>query len=75
MAFYADSIGIWQVCLIGVSKKAEKLFFVHKSSSGSFIREGRRKYQYLLQKLKELDIFKQIWNEREKLNPAKVPIS
>lgn len=64
MAFYADSVNARQVCLIGVSKKARRLFFVHKSAKGKFIAEGRRKYQYLLQKVKELDLFEHVWYER-----------
>ena len=45
MAFYADSVGAKQVCLIGVSKKAKRLFFVQKYATSAFITEGRRKYR------------------------------
>ena len=64
MAFYADSIGAKQVCLIGVSKKAKRLFFVQKYASSVFIAEGRRKYQYLLQKIKALDMYEAIYYAR-----------
>ena len=64
MAFYADSIGAKQVCLIGVSKKAKRLFFVQKYASSDFITEGRRKYQYLLQKIKALDMYEAIYYAR-----------
>ena len=64
MAFYADSIGAKQVCLIGVSKKAKRLFFVQKYASSAFIAEGRRKYQYLLQKIKALDMYEAIYYAR-----------
>ena len=64
MAFYADSIGAKQVCLIGVSKKAKRLFFVQKYASSAFITEGRRKYQYLLQKIKALDMYEAIYYAR-----------
>ena len=66
MAFYADSVGAQRVCLIGVSKKSKRLFFVHKSVQGQFIQEGRKKYQYLLQKVKDLDLFEQIYYMRVK---------
>ena len=61
MAFYADSIGVQQVCLIGVSKKAKRLFFVQKYASSAFIAEGRRKYRFLLQHIKELDLYEAIY--------------
>ena len=64
MAFYADSIGAKQVCLIGVSKKAKRLYFVQKYASSAFITEGRRKYQYLLQKIKALDMYQAIYYAR-----------
>ncbi|WPP51775.1 PD-(D/E)XK nuclease-like domain-containing protein [Catalinimonas niigatensis] len=64
MAFYADSIGAKQVCLIGVSKKAKRLFFVQKFTNSQFIAEGRKKYQHLLQRVKELDLFETIYYER-----------
>lgn len=64
MAFYADSIGAKQVCLIGVSKKAKRLFFVQKYASSAFITEGRRKYRYLLQRVKELDMYEAIYYAR-----------
>jgi len=65
MAFYADSIGAKQVCLIGVSKKAKRLFFVQKFSHSKFIAKGRKKYQYLLQRIKDLDLFETIYYERK----------
>ena len=65
MAFYADSIGAKQVCLIGVSKKAKRLFFVQKYASSAFIAEGRRKYRYLLQRIKELDMYEAIYYARK----------
>jgi hypothetical protein len=64
MAFYADSIGAKQVCLIGVSKKAKRLFFVQKYASSAFIAEGRRKYRYLLQRIQELDLYEAIYHAR-----------
>ena len=64
MAFYADSIGAKQVCLIGVSKKAKRLFFVQKYASSAFIAEGRRKYRFLLQRVKELDLYETIYHAR-----------
>ena len=64
MAFYADSIGGKQVCLIGVSKKAKRLFFVQKYANSAFITEGRRKYRYLLQRIKELDMYDAIYYAR-----------
>ena len=64
MAFYADSIGAKQVCLIGVSKKAKRLFFVQKYASSAFIAEGRRKYRFLLQKIKDLDMYEAIYYAR-----------
>ncbi len=71
MAFYADSVGAHRVCLIGVSKKAKRLFFVHKSIQGKFIQEGRRKYQYLLQKVKDMDLFEQIYYMRQSRQTVK----
>jgi hypothetical protein len=65
MAFYADSIGAKQVCLIGVSKKAKRLFFVQKFSNSRFIAKGRKKYQHLLQRIKDLDLFETIYYERK----------
>ncbi len=65
MAFYADSIGAKQVCLIGVSKKAKRLFFVQKFSNSKFIAKGRKKYQHLLQRVKDLDLFDTIYYERK----------
>lgn len=64
MAFYADSIGAKQVCLIGVSKKAKRLFFVQKYASSAFIAEGRRKYRFLLQRIQELDLYEAIYHAR-----------
>jgi hypothetical protein len=64
MAFYADSIGARQVCLIGVSKAARRLFFVQKYSHSAFIRQGRKKYQKLLQRIQELDMFESIYYAR-----------
>ena len=64
MAFYADSINAKQVCLIGVSKQAKRLFFVQKYTSSAFIAEGRRKYQYLLEKIQELDLYEAIYYAR-----------
>ncbi len=64
MAFYADSIGAKQVCLIGVSKKAQRLFFVQKYASSAFIAEGRRKYRFLLQRIQELDLYEAIYHAR-----------
>lgn len=71
MAFYADSVGAQRVCLIGVSKNARRLFFVHKSIQGKFIQEGRKKYQYLLQKVKDLDLFEQIYYMRQSRQTVK----
>ena len=64
MAFYADGIGAKQVCLIGVSKKAQRLFFVQKYASSVFIAEGRRKYRFLLQRIQELDMYEAIYYAR-----------
>ena len=64
MAFYADSVGAKQVCLIGVSKKAKRLFFVQKYATSAFIVEGRRKYRYLLQRIQELDLYEAIYHAR-----------
>ncbi len=64
MAFYADSIAAKQVCLIGVSKKAKRLFFVQKYASSAFIAEGRRKYRFLLQRIRELDLYEAIYHAR-----------
>ena len=64
MAFYADSIGAKQVCLIGVSKKARRLFFVQKYASSAFIAEGRRKYRFLLQRINDLDMYEAIYYAR-----------
>ena len=64
MAFYADSIGAKQVCLIGVSKKAKRLFFVQKYASSAFIAEGRRKYRFLLRRIRELDLYEAIYYAR-----------
>jgi hypothetical protein len=64
MAFYADSIGARQVVLIGVSKKAKRLFFVQKYSNSAFITQGRSKYQQLLQRIQELDMFEHIYYAR-----------
>ncbi len=64
MAFYADSIGARQVCLIGVSKKAKRLFFVQKYASSAFIAGGRRKYRFLLQRIQELDLYEAIYHTR-----------
>jgi hypothetical protein len=64
MAFYADSIGARQVVLIGVSKKAKRLFFVQKYSHSAFIRQGRQKYRQLLQRIQELDMFEHIYYAR-----------
>ncbi len=64
MAFYADSIQAKQVCLIGVSKKAKRLFFVQKYSTSAFIAEGRRKYQFLLRRIQELDMYESIYYTR-----------
>lgn len=65
MAFYADSIQAKQVCLIGVSKKAKRLFFVQKYTNSAFIAEGRRKYQFLLRRVQELDLFETIYYARK----------
>ena len=64
MAFYADSIGARQVCLIGVSKAAKRLFFVQKYSHSSFIARGREKYLHLLQRIQELDLYESIYYAR-----------
>ena len=64
MAFYADSIAAKQVCLIGVSKKAKRLFFVQKYANSAFIAEGRRKYRFLLQRIQELDLYEAIYHAR-----------
>ena len=64
MAFYADSIGAKQVCLIGVSKSAKRLFFVQKYATSAFVEEGRRKYSHLLQKVQERDLFEAIYYAR-----------
>ena len=64
MAFYADSIGAKQVCLIGVSKKAKRLFFVQKYANSAFIAEGRRKYRFLLQRIQELNLYEAIYHAR-----------
>ncbi len=64
MAFYADSIDARQVVLIGVSKKAKRLFFVQKYSNSAFITQGRSKYQQLLQRIQELDMFEHIYYAR-----------
>jgi hypothetical protein len=64
MAFYADSIGARQVCLIGVSKAAKRLFFVQKYSHSSFIARGRQKYLHLLKRVQELDLFENIYYAR-----------
>nr|WKN38685.1 PD-(D/E)XK nuclease-like domain-containing protein [Tunicatimonas sp. TK19036] len=65
MAFYADSIGAKEVCLIGVSKQAKRLFFVQKYAASPFMEEGRRKYRYLLSRVKELDLFESIYYARQ----------
>jgi len=70
MAFYADSIGAKQVCLIGVSKQAKRLFFVQKYTHSAFVAEGRRKYRYLLQKVQERDLFKAIYTARDNGTPS-----
>ncbi|WKN44902.1 PD-(D/E)XK nuclease-like domain-containing protein [Tunicatimonas pelagia] len=64
MAFYADSINAQRICLIGVSKKAKRLFFVQKCATSPFIVEGRRKYHHLLRKVKELDLYEAIYYAR-----------
>ena len=64
MAFYADSIGAKQVCLIGVSKKAKRLFFAQKYASSAFIAEGRRKYRFLLRRIREVDLYEAIYHAR-----------
>ena len=64
MAFYADSINARQVCLIGVSKKAKRLFFVQKYSHSAFVRQGRQKYRQLLQRIQELDMFESVYYAR-----------
>ncbi|MEM9674316.1 MAG: PD-(D/E)XK nuclease-like domain-containing protein, partial [Bacteroidota bacterium] len=64
MAFYADSIQAKQVCLIGVSKKAKRLFFVQKYTNSAFIAEGRRKYQFLLHRIQELNMYESIYYSR-----------
>ncbi len=64
MAFYADSIGAKQVCLIGVSKKVKRLFFVQKYATSAFVEEGRRKYRHLLRKVQERDLFETIYYAR-----------
>ena len=79
MAFYADSINAKQVCLIGVSKQAKRLFFVQKYTSSAFIAEGRRKYQYLLERIQELDLYDAIYYARgngsiqDVVLPPKIP--
>ena len=69
MAFYADSVGAKQVCLIGVSKKAKRLFFVQKYTSSAFIAEGQRKYRFLLHKIKDLDMYEAIYYARGNGSP------
>jgi hypothetical protein len=75
MAFYADSIGAKQVCLVGVSKKAKRLFFVQKYASSAFITEGRRKYRYLLQRVKELDMYEAIYYARRNGSLVREPVA
>ena len=74
MAFYADSIGANQTCLIGVSKKAKRLFFVQKYASSAFVAEGRRKYRYLLQRIQELDLYEAIYHARGNDSLVQEPI-
>jgi len=64
MAFYADSIQAQQICLIGVSKQAQRLFFVQKYVQSNFIVQGRRKYRHLLERIQELDLFETIYYQR-----------
>ena len=75
MAFYADSIGAKQVCLIGVSKKAKRVFFVQKYASSAFIAEGQRKYRYLLQRVKELDMYEAIYYARRNGSLVQEPVA
>lgn len=65
IAFYADSVSAGQVVLIGISKTASKLFYFKTHSNSEFITMGRAKYRYILLKIKQLNLFEQIWHMRE----------
>jgi hypothetical protein len=65
MAFYADSVIAAQVVLIGVSKSTGNIFIFRQQSNSEFITVGRAKYRYILLKIKQLNLFEQIWHMRE----------
>jgi hypothetical protein len=65
MAFYADSVGAVQIVLIGISKTANEIFLFRADSKSDFLTIGRAKYHYILLKIKQLNLFDQIWQSRE----------
>jgi hypothetical protein len=66
MAFYADSIQARDITLIGISKTCDRLFIIHTHQRSELINIGRAKYRFILSKIKELNLFDQIWKLRQK---------
>lgn len=65
MAFYADSVGAEQIVLIGISKTTNAIFRFQAGNRSDFLTIGRAKYRYILLKIKQLNLFDQIWQRRE----------
>jgi hypothetical protein len=64
MAFYADSVAAQFIILIGISKTSNQLFYIKTDYRSEFITLGRAKYRYILTKIKQYNLFEQIWNMR-----------
>jgi hypothetical protein len=67
MAFYADSVQARNITLIGISKTRDRLFIIHTHQRSELIKLGRAKYRFILSKIKELNLFDQIWKMRKNL--------
>lgn len=65
MAFYADSVQAREITLIGISKTRDRLFIIHTDQRSELINIGRAKYRFILTKIKDLDLFDQIWKMRQ----------
>jgi len=51
MAFYSDLFQCEAIMLVGISKTSRKLFFLDYKYNSPFIEKGRKKYEFLLNKL------------------------
>ena len=66
LAFYMDSVALQNALIVGISKRNGKIFYVQIDGNSAFIKEGRRKYLFLLNKIVKSNLFERIYQEREK---------